>query len=330
MKRLQLLLLLAGLCTVSAGAETTAAAGGGVTFDSSSTALVTPTLVATLAGDSSWLPTDRVGAFFDWSAAGSYDPFAAGSSALATATASTSYLSGTFLGKLSVSSVATVSTTDPFYGAVSSELLLSYGDPGASVFAAPRFTIVEDSGVSMDVGGRMGVAVLVAEKLLIKPSFEAGVSVPGGFPSGWFYTPRLALSWYSGGGWTLDLSGGYSRSSSVRLASLVTGGQLLPLDTYQRGFLSAEATWVGNRGTVLSLGLPVSYTDLTYDAYDGGVDLGVPAWLVDLQPTAQLSIHLTNALDLLFTVDGTFDFSNNTLQQTTAFSATTQLQLRID
>lgn len=330
MKRLQLLLLLTVLTAAAARGETTAAAGGGVTFDSTSAALVTPTVVATLAGDLSWLPSNRLGAFLDWSAAGSYEPFAASSSALATATASTSYLSEKFLGKLSVSTVADFSTTEPFYGAASSELLLSYGDPSVTVFAAPRFTLVEDSVISMDLGGRVGVALLVAQTLLVKPSLEAGVSVPGGFASGWYYTPSLSLSWYSGGGLTLDLSGGYSRSFSTRLSSLVSGGPLLPLDTYERALLSIDATWAGHRGAALTVGLPATYTRLTYDAYDGGVNLGVPSWLLDVQPTAELAIHLTDALDLLFTVDGSFDFSNNSVQRSTAFSTTTQLQVRVD
>lgn len=330
MKRLQLLLLLAALSSASAGAETTAAAGGGVAFDSSTTAAAAPTIVSTLAGDLSWLPTDSLGAFLDWSAAGSYQPLDGSVSALAAITASSSYLSGKFLGKLSLSSAANLSSADPAYGAVSSELLLSYGGPALTVFTAPRFALVEDSGISMDLGGRVGMALLLADRVLVTPSLEAGISVPGGISSGWFLVPAAALSWYAGGGFTLDLAAGYRRSYSVRLTPLVTGGAALPLDTYQRGFFSAETTWVGKRGVAVAAGIPISCTEKTYDAYDGGIDLGVPTWLVEMRPTVQVSLPLTTALQLVFTVDGRFDVSNNTVEQAVAVSTTAQLQLHLD
>lgn len=326
-KRLRFILLLVSIASASVSAETTLSAGGGARVDPMTANPLSPFVDTTLLGDMSWIPGDRIGFFMDWSAGGGYEPLLNAVNGLAAATVDGSYMAGTFLARLSLSSVASYSTEDAFYGAGSSELLLSYGGPEFSVFAAPRYSIVETTYLSMQAGGRLGTSFLVADSFLIKLAVEGGVAIPGGTASGWSLMPSLALDWYSGGQLTMGMKGGYRKSYSTVLSTLVTGGPLLPLDTYDRLFLEANASWLTKKGVTIAARLPADYTLKAYNAFSGSVDLGTPAWLAELTPELSYSVPLGEHTDLVTYLNGDFGFSNNLVEQASAVSAAVRFEL---
>jgi len=325
--RLRCVLLLFLVGSTSLAAETTLSAGVGTTFDPYAANPVSPSIDATLLGDLSWVPTDRLGFFMDWSAGGGYEPLPKVASALAATTVDGSYVVDKFLTRLSVSSVASYSSAEPFYGAASSELLFSYGGPEFSIYAAPRFSLVETTYLAMQVGGRAGIALLLADSILLKPAIEGGMTVPGGAAAGWTLMPSLSLDWYAGGQLTLGIKGGYRRSYSTVLSTLVSGGALLPLDTYERVFLVADASWLTKKGLTISARLPANYTLKSYDAYDGSVSLGTPAWLAELLPEASITIPISKQTDIVVSADGDLGISNNIIEQVSAVSLTARVEL---
>lgn len=327
MKRALFVLCLALWSALSAHGEVTLSAGGGLNVDTSAADLFSPQIDATLLGDHSWVPSDRLGIFGNWSGAGSYRPVSGEGTGLFLASLHSSYMVNRFLSRLSVSGVANLSTVDPFYGAASSELLFSYGGPAFSLFTAPRFSLIEDSGTTAIVGAKLGSAILLADTLLMKPVIEAGVSLPGGAFTSWYVNPTFSFDRYAGGPITVGLAGGYKKSSSDRLSALVAGGRLLPLDTWDRFSLSANLLWLIGKGASLGAELPVDYTVKSYDAFDGTLDLGVRAWTVSAEPSVELTVAMSSIVDLVISADALFTFSNNVVERQVAVSTGVHLEV---
>ncbi|HUX21758.1 MAG TPA: hypothetical protein VMW69_11005 [Spirochaetia bacterium] len=328
MKKRLVILLLAVFSITRAFGEVTASIGGGAAVDGA--IQVAPTLDFAVLGDHSFVPTDRIGLYFDWSAGGSSDLSTASLNGLLALTGDVSYISDKILARLSVSSVANPSTVDDFYGAASADLLLSYGGPERSLFVVPRLSVVENAGTTFEASAEVGAALLLFDSLLLKPIIDAGTAVPGGPSTSWRIGPSATLDWYPAGPFTASLQLGFARSHSVLESTLVVGGRLLPLDSWDRYSASAGVTWYFNRGLSLSGVIPCDYYRKSYVAYEGAVDLGVPAWLVELSPTVDFTIPLSTEVDLVISGKGSFGLSNNSDERTTSASAMVHFELHLD
>lgn len=327
----RLLFITLMLCAaLPAWADLTLSSGGKLDVDSTTGYQPSPAVDATVLGDLSWTPSEHLGFYGDYSAGGSYAPISGAQTGLAATTLEGSYIAKEFLSRLSLSGVVNLSSEEPFYGAATSELLLSYGGPERSFFAAPRFTLVEENGLRTMAGGRLGAAVLVSDLLLVQPSLEGGVSVPGGVAAGWYLDPHCKIDSYTGVNLSLGLIAGYRKSYSTVLSSLVAGGPLLPLDTYDRFYLEGSLAWLFSKGMSLSAELPVDYTRKTYDATDGTTSLGVPTWLVGMRPSVELTLPLAKKLDLVVSLGGSLVLSNDAVERLTALSTGVHLELHSD
>ena len=315
MKRTYTALLLAIAFAPITFADTIVSIGGGASYDNTASVQVQPLVDLALLGAYSWLPTDRLGLFADVSAGGTYEPLSGVVAGLLAASADASYMSDGYLMRLSVSSVANPSTADVFYSASSADLLLSYGSPAGSISIAPRFSLVEESGTTAALSGRIGLAWLFFDSMLVKPSIEGGMDVPGGVSTAWHLNPALDFDWYPGGSITLAVRAGYARSFSTSYSSLVSGGVLLPLDSWERYSLSAELSWLLSKGVSLTAKVPCDYYLKNYDAFSGVTDLGVPAWVVNLSPTIDLGIPVSEQTDFVLSLQGNFDLSNSDIER---------------
>ena len=315
MKRTRVALLLAIAFAPIAFADTIVSIGGGASYDDTIAVQLQPLIDVALLGAYSWLPTDRIGLFADVSAGGTYEPLSGVVAGLFAVTADASYMSDGYLMRMSASSVASPSTAEVFYSASTADLLLSYGSPAGSVSIAPRFSLVEESGLTAALSGRFGLAWLFFESLLVKPSIEGGVDVPGGASTAWHLSPTLDFDWYPGGSVTLSVHTGYARSFSTSYSALVTGGVLLPLDSWERYSLSAEVSFLLGSGVSLTTKVPCDYYLKSYDAFSGSVDLGVSAWVVNLSPAIELGVPMSKWTDFVLSLEGNFDLSNSDIER---------------
>lgn len=327
----RVLFLLCILCAATdAFGDVAASLGGGARYDESEAPQVQPSADFTLLGSADWVPTDTVSLYLDWNAGGSFEPLVNGLSGLFALTVDGSYLVDKFLARLSIASLANPSTTDPFYGAATTELLLSYGGTERSIYLAPRFSFVAETTPSMEASGNLGAALLLFDALLVKPHLEMAMSVPGGVASGWRVGPAVSGDWYPGGPLTLGCELSYTKSVSTAVAPLVVGGAALPLDTWDRYRGEAALSWLIGKGMGASLRLPADYYLMTYDAFDGTTNLGVPTWRLELGPQLDLTIPLSRKADLVLSGTGNLTFSNNSVERQSSFSVTSHIELQLE
>ncbi len=329
--KLRVIVLLSVLCVpTGAFGDVAASLGGGASFDTSEVPQVQPSADFTLLGSGDWVPTDSLSLYVDWNAGGSFQPLVNGLTGLFALTVDGSYLVDRFLARLSVASVANPSTIDPYYGAATTELLLSYGGTERSVYLAPRFSYVIESTSSMEASGTLGAALLLFDSLLVKPHMEAALSLPDGIAGGWRIGPALTGDWYPGGPLTLGGELGYTKSVSPIATPLVAGGAALPLETWDRYRAAASLSWLMGKGIGGSLRVPVDYYLMTYDAFDGATDLGVPTWRLELGPRLDLTIPLSATADLVLSGAGSVTLSNNSVERQMNLSLASHIELQLE